>query len=107
MKPEMVITLRAEAEKAKFIISQINMTRYQKFGYFGALMSTFFGINALAIAIRMTVDNHVNTILSITFLFASLCAVIAPWYLIIRYEMNRKIQLLCEAILSVNEKTPE
>ncbi len=102
MKPEIRIALVKESERAKNILSNEYSKRWTRYGYLGATLTSMAGVFLLAKLILIIASNK-NIIIGSLFLFFSLIYILAPWYFIIRREMNRKIQIMCEAILTVNE----
>ena len=102
MKPETRIALVKIAEKAKRIQTEEYSGRWVKQGYVGATLSSLAGLYFISLAIA-AISRGVDPIIGALFLLVSLAFALAPWYFMIRYKFNLKIQLLSEAILSVNQ----
>ncbi|MBI3112351.1 MAG: hypothetical protein HYZ01_12360 [Ignavibacteriales bacterium] len=105
MKPETRIELIKMAEKAKRVQAEEYPRRWTSIGYVGAALVSLMGVFFMSSAIRMIVKEEI-TIPGTFFLLVALIITISPWYFIIRFNMNRNIELLCEAILSVNREDP-
>ncbi|HLP80567.1 MAG TPA: hypothetical protein VK141_01080 [Nitrosomonas sp.] len=103
MKPEMRIALLKEVANAQDSITDSSVSGRTKYGYLGATFSSLCGITALANAIPSIAENGGSLALHVAFLSASFIVIGCPWYFIIRKEMNRKIQLICEAILNIDD----
>jgi hypothetical protein len=109
MKPEIRIALVKEAERAKRVLSEEYSRRWSETGplgpalrYVGAAAMSLFGTVIMTSAIRFIAEHGDKTLGALQLLLA-LAMILAPWYFMIRYHFNRKIQLLCEAILSVSQ----
>ena len=102
MKPETRIVLVKMAEKAKRIKSEEYSGRWVKLGYIGATLVSLFGFSLICSAISV-IAKGITPIFGALFLLATFVFTIAPWYFIVRYKFNLYIQILCEAILSVNQ----
>jgi hypothetical protein len=106
MKPEIRIALVKEVEQAKRVLSSEYPTRWVRLGYVGAVLATLFGITLLTFAIGFIVDLHVRQvdhIIGSLLVLMAFIFIVAPWYFLVRYSINRKVKLLCEAILSVSQ----
>ncbi|MDP2883770.1 MAG: hypothetical protein Q8P51_01955 [Ignavibacteria bacterium] len=102
MKPEITIALVKMAEKAKRIQAEEYSGRWIKLGYVGAVLTSLLGVYFMSSAIAVISGGN-NHIIGALYLLVTLVFTLMPWYFIIRYNFNRNIQLLCEAILSVNQ----
>lgn len=102
MKPETIIALVRMAEKAKRIQAEEYSGRWIKLGLVGAVLSSLLGVYLLSLAITV-ISRGNEPILGALFLLATLMNILMPWYFTIRHNFNRDIQLLCEAILSVDQ----
>ena len=102
MKPETRIALVKMAEKAKQIQAEEYSGRWLSLGYVGAMFMTLFGVYLMSSAVVL-ISAGDNPLLGPFYLLVTLVVAVMPWYFIIRYSINRNIQLLCEAILSVNQ----
>lgn len=105
MKLETRIELIKMAEKAKRVQAEDYPRRWTSMGYVGAVLLSLLGVYFLNSAITIIVEDKTD-FLGAIFLLVALIFTIAPWYFIIRFNLNRNIELLCEAILSVNTKEP-
>jgi hypothetical protein len=106
MKPEIRMALVKEVEQAKRILSSEYSGRWVRLGYVGAILATLFGVGLLTSAIGFIAANHVaktDHILGSLQILLAFILMLAPWYFLVRYSINRKLQLLCEAILSVSQ----
>ena len=101
MKPETRIALVKMAEKAKRIQTEEYSGRWIGLGYIGAALTSLFGVYLMSSAIAIIARGD-NPLLGASYLLATLILTLMPWYFIVRYNFHRNIQLLCEAILSVN-----
>ena len=102
MKPETIIALVRMAEKAKRIQAEGYSGRWIKLGLVGAVLSSLAGVYFLSLAIAVLSRGN-EPILGALFLLVTLMYILIPWYFMMRYNFNRDIQLLCEAILSVDQ----
>ncbi|HCA81868.1 MAG TPA: hypothetical protein DEP53_19220 [Bacteroidetes bacterium] len=102
MKPETRIALVKMAEKAKQIQTDEYSGRWIRYGYAGAAMTSLLGVYLMSSAIALISGGN-NPLLGALYLLVTLLFTLMPWYFMIRYSLNRNIQLLCEAILSVNQ----
>lgn len=105
MKLETRIELIKMAEKAKRVQAEDYPRRWTNMGYVGAVLLSLVGVYFLDSAITIIVEDKTD-FLGTIFLLVALIFTIAPWYFIIRYNFNRTIELLCEAILSLNTNDP-
>ncbi len=105
MKPETRIELIKMAEKAKRAQAENQPTRWTRVGYVGAGLLSLFGVFSLKSAITLIAEDKTD-FLGTIFLVIALIITISPWYFILRFTVNRNIELLCEAILSVNRENP-
>lgn len=105
MKPETRIELIKMAEKAKRAQAEDQPTRWRRVGYVGAALLSLVGVVSLKSAIVIIAEDKTG-FLGTIFLLVALIITISPWYFIIRFNLNRNIELLCEAILSVNQQAP-
>jgi VIT1/CCC1 family predicted Fe2+/Mn2+ transporter len=102
MKSETRIELVKMTEKAKRIQAEEYSGRWRKPGYVGAALLSLVGLYLMSSAITV-ISRGINPIFGALCLLVPLVFTLAPWYFLIRYKFNRNIQLLCEAILSVNQ----
>jgi hypothetical protein len=102
MKPETMIAIMRMAEKAKQVQAEEYSGRWRNLGYVGAVLVSLFGIYLMSSAI-IVISGGSNPILGSLYLLVTLVVTLMPWYFLVRYTFNRDIQLLCEAILSVNQ----
>jgi hypothetical protein len=105
MKLETRIQLIKMAEKAKRVQAEDYPRRWTNMGYVGAVLLSLVGVYCLNLAITIIVEDKTD-FLGTIFLLVALIFTISPWYFIIRFNLNRNIELLCEAILSVNTNDP-
>lgn len=105
MKPETRIELIKMSEKAKRAQAEDQPTRWKRVGYVGAALLSLFGVFSLKSAITLIAEDKTD-LLGTILLLVALIITISPWYFIIRFNLNRNIELLCEAILSVNQQAP-
>ena len=106
MKPEIRIALVKEVERSKLVLASEYSGRWVRLGYVGAILATLFGIAFLTSAIGFIAGQHVRQVdhlLGSLQILLALIFICAPWYFLVRYLFNRKVQLLCEAILSVSQ----
>ena len=102
MKPETIIALRKDAEKAKKGVKE-DPTWWAGRGYFSAVTSTIVGVFVYANIICSAVPKQMPIIFVACSLLVVFAMISVPWYVVIRKEMQHKYQLLCEAILAVDE----
>ena len=106
MKPEIRIALVKEVERTKRVLASEYSGKWVRLGYVGAILATLFGVGLLTSAIGFIAGQHVRQVdhlLGSLQILLALILMFAPWYFLIRYSINRKVQLLCEAILSVSQ----
>jgi len=101
MKPETTMALIKMAEKARRIQTEDYSGRWIKLGYVGAVLTSLLGVYFISSGIAVISGGN-DRIIGALYLFVTLVFTLMPWYFILRYNFNRNIQLLCEAILSVD-----
>jgi hypothetical protein len=102
MEPETRIALVKMAEKAKRIQAEEYSGRWIKLGYIGAVLVSLWGTSLMSSAIALISRGDIF-FLGTLYLLVTLILTLLPWYFIVRYNYNRHTQLLCDAILSVNQ----
>ena len=102
MKPETVIALSKESDHAKNVLAEDINTGWAKYKYLGAVSTSIMGISFLTKAI-LYIAKDINIYIGGLTLFISLAMIFSPWYFIIRQEMYRRLQLLSEALLTIND----
>ena len=102
MKPETRIALVKIAEKARRVQAEEYSGRWLRLGYIGAGLISLLGVYLMASAIVVISKGDVPIVGGL-YLLVTLVFTFAPWYFIVRYNVNKNLQLLCEAILSVNQ----
>ncbi len=111
MKPEVRIALVKESERSKNAIAEYYPRNIfgMKQGIYSAILASLVGTGGIAIMISVIAkhgsDFNVKTIVAIVLLFFAIVVTVIPWIFLILREYNRKIQLLTEAILTVNESS--
>lgn len=111
MKPEVRIALVRESERAKNVIAEFYPRNIfgMKQGIYSAIFASLVGTGGIAIMISIIakhgLDHNAKAIVAIILLFFAIVVTVTPWIFLIRREYNRKIQLLTEAILTINESS--
>lgn len=101
MKPETLIALVRMTERAKQVQSEWYPRRWIRLGYVGATLTSIFGTFLMTAALDVIAKN--GRLLGGLYLLVTLTLTIAPWYFLVRFNFNRTVQLLCDAILSINQ----
>jgi len=102
MKPEVAIALSKESDHAKNVLAEEFPTGWAKYRHLGAFFTTIMGILFLTKTI-VFIAKDTNKYIGAFLLLVCLSVTFAPWYFIIRQELYRKIQILSEAILTIND----
>jgi Ca2+/H+ antiporter len=111
MKPEVRIALVKESERSKNVTAEYYPRNIfgMKLGIYSAILASLIGTSGIAILISVIakhgLDFNTKAIVAIVLLFIAIVVTVTPWIFLIRREYNRKIQLLTEAILTVNESS--
>ena len=109
MKPELRIALVKENERSERIISEILPRNIflMKQGIPSAILASLVGTGGITIMIsfisKLDAEFNAKTIMAIILLFMAIIFTVSPWIFLIQREYNRKIKLLTEAILTVND----
>lgn len=104
MKPETILGLVKESDRAKKVLAEEYSSHWSKYSYLIAFAISIMGILFLTSAITF-IAKESNKYIGALYLFVSLVMTFSPWYFILRQTLYRKIQLLTEAILAVNDST--
>jgi hypothetical protein len=106
IKPEIRIALVQEAEKARHVLSSEYQGKWVRLWYVGAVLLTLTGVGSFTSAIGFIASHHVavrDHIIGSVLILVAMIFMLMPWYFLVRYFINRKMQLLSEAILSVSQ----
>ncbi|MFZ1977502.1 MAG: hypothetical protein WAV76_06055 [Bacteroidota bacterium] len=106
MQPEKRIEILMEVEALKKAVKEPNMFTKKSLllSVMGAFLVTLCGLYMFVKVVDLIVKDGISYIV-VVFLFIAIVFIVSPWYFIVRHQINKRLLLIYEALLSNDSET--